>query len=199
MAAGDVIAVLDSDDLEAAVRRAQASLIEATARLADARREEARQRRIVEAGVAPSADLDAAVTQLQVTRAQLGTARANLESIEAQLAYTVIHAPVNGVVIERTVEVGEMVAPGGFYQPAGHRRARADRRSDLARGRGGHQRELHRADPARPARRRSRSTPCRTTSTTAPCGRSCRPPTGNGRWSRSRSRSTTGTHAWCRT
>ncbi|MDE2690255.1 MAG: efflux RND transporter periplasmic adaptor subunit [Acidobacteriota bacterium] len=114
VAAGDVIAVLDSDDLEAAVRRAQASLIEATARLADARREEARQRRIVEAGVAPSADLDAAVTQLQVTRAQLGTARANLESIEAQLAYTVIHAPVDGVVIERTVEVGEMVAPGGF-------------------------------------------------------------------------------------
>ena len=64
--------------------------------------------------MAPSFDLDAAVTTLQVARAQVGTARANLDSIRAQLEYTVIRAPVDGVVIERTVEVGEMVAPGGF-------------------------------------------------------------------------------------
>ena len=114
VAAGDLIAILDSADLEAAVRRAEASLIESTARLADAVREEARQRRIVEAGVAPSADLDAAVTTLQVARAQVGTARASLDSVRAQLEYTVIRSPVDGVVIERTVEVGEMVAPGGF-------------------------------------------------------------------------------------
>ena len=114
VAAGDLIAVLDSADLEAAVRRAEAALIESTARLADAVREEARQRRIVEAGVAPSADLDAAVTTLQVARAQVGTARASLDSVRAQLEYTVIRSPVDGVVIERTVEVGEMVAPGGF-------------------------------------------------------------------------------------
>ena len=114
VAAGDLIAVLDSADLEAAVRRAEAALVESAARLADAVREEARQRRIVEAGVAPSADLDAAVTTLQVARAQVGTARASLDSVRAQLEYTVIRSPVDGVVIERTVEVGEMVAPGGF-------------------------------------------------------------------------------------
>ena len=114
VASGDLIAVLDSADLEAAVRRAEAALVESAARLADAVREEARQRRIVEAGVAPSADLDAAVTTLQVARAQVGTARASLDSVRAQLEYTVIRSPVDGVVIERTVEVGEMVAPGGF-------------------------------------------------------------------------------------
>lgn len=114
VAAGDLIAILDSADLEAAVRRAEAALVESAARLADAVREEARQRRIVEAGVAPSADLDAAVTTLQVARAQVGTARASLDSVRAQLEYTVIRSPVDGVVIERTVEVGEMVAPGGF-------------------------------------------------------------------------------------
>ncbi len=114
VAAGDLIAVLDSDDLEAAVRRAEAALLESTARLADAMREEGRQRRVVEAGVAPSADHDAAITTLQVAKAQMGTARANLDSVRAQLEYTVIRSPVDGVVIERTVEVGEMVAPGGF-------------------------------------------------------------------------------------
>ncbi len=64
--------------------------------------------------MAPSADLDAAITTLQVARAQVGTARASLDSVRAQLEYTVIRSPVDGVVIERTVEVGEMVAPGGF-------------------------------------------------------------------------------------
>ncbi len=114
VAAGDLIAVLDSADLEAAVRRAEAGLLESGARLADAVREENRQRRIVEAGVGPAADLDAAITTLQVARAQVGTARASVDSVRAQLAYTVIRSPVDGVVIERTVEVGEMVAPGGF-------------------------------------------------------------------------------------
>ena len=114
VAAGDLIAVLDSKDLEATVRRAEAALIESMARLADGVREEARQRRVVEAGVAPSADLDAAITRLQVAKAQVGTARAGLDSIRAQLEYTLIRSPVDGVVIERTVEVGEMVAPGGF-------------------------------------------------------------------------------------
>ena len=114
VAAGDLIAVLDSLDLQATVRRAEAALIESMARLADAVREEGRQRRLVEAGVAPSADHDAAITTLQVAKAQVGTARANLDSVRAQLEYTVIRSPVDGVVIERTVEVGEMVAPGGF-------------------------------------------------------------------------------------
>ena len=114
VAAGDLIAVLDSLDLQATVRRAEAALIESMARLADAVREEGRQRRVVEAGVAPSADHDAAVTTLQVAKAQVGTARANLDSVRAQLDYTIIRSPVDGVVIERTVEVGEMVAPGGF-------------------------------------------------------------------------------------
>ena len=114
VAAGDLIAVLDSLDLQATVRRAEAALIESMARLADAVREEGRQRRVVEAGVAPSADHDAAITTLQVAKAQVGTARANLDSVRAQLEYTVIRSPVDGVVIERTVEVGEMVAPGGF-------------------------------------------------------------------------------------
>ena len=49
-----------------------------------------------------------------MAKAQVGTARAGLDSIRAQLEYTLIRSPVDGVVIERTVEVGEMVAPGGF-------------------------------------------------------------------------------------
>lgn len=111
---GDVIVVLDSEDLRAAERRAQAAVLEAQARLADAEREAARQGRMAAAGIAPQSDLDAAQTRLEVARAQVETARAQLDSVRAQLDYTVVRSPVDGVVIERQVEVGEMVAPGGF-------------------------------------------------------------------------------------
>jgi RND family efflux transporter MFP subunit len=57
---------------------------------------------------------DAALTRLAESRAVLGTARADLQAAEAQSGYATILSPIPGIVIERNVEVGEMVAPGGF-------------------------------------------------------------------------------------
>ena len=111
---GDIIAVLDSEDLEASVRLAEASLNEARARLADAEREFARQAELVEDRLTSQALHDAALTQREVALAQVGTAEARLNSAQATLDYTVVRAPIDGVVIERNIEVGEMVAPGGF-------------------------------------------------------------------------------------
>ena len=114
IATGDIIAVLDSEDLQASVNLAEASLNEARARLADAEREFARQADLVEDQLTSQALYDAAGTQREVALAQVGTAEARLNATEAQLDYTVVRAPIDGVVIERNIEVGEMVAPGGF-------------------------------------------------------------------------------------
>lgn len=111
---GDIIAVLDSEDLQASVNLAEASLNESRARLADAEREYARQADLVEDQLTSRALYDAAVTQREVALAQVGTAEARLNAAQAQLDYTVVRAPIDGVVIERNIEVGEMVAPGGF-------------------------------------------------------------------------------------
>lgn len=112
--AGDIIAVLDSDDLQASVRLAEASLNEARARLADAERELVRQAGLVEDQLTSQALYDTAITQRDVAVAQVGTAEARLNAAQAQLDYTVVRAPIDGVIIERNIEVGEMVAPGGF-------------------------------------------------------------------------------------
>ena len=114
IAAGAIIAVLDSEDLQASVRLAEASLNEARARLADAEREFARQADLVEDRLTSQALYDAALTQREVALAQVGTAEARLNSAQATLDYTVVRAPIDGVVIERNIEMGEMVAPGGF-------------------------------------------------------------------------------------
>ena len=114
IAAGDIIAVLDSEDLQASVRLAEASLNEARARLADAEREFARQADLVQDRLTSQAVYDAALTQREVALAQVGTAEARLNSAQATLDYTVVRAPIDGVIIERNIEMGEMVAPGGF-------------------------------------------------------------------------------------
>lgn len=111
---GDVIAVLDSADLRAAIDQYRANLVEMRAKLADAARERGRQEKLVAGGASPQSSLDAARTQEAVAAAEVGTAEARLRSAEAQLSYTVIRSPLTGVVIQKNVLVGEMVAPGGF-------------------------------------------------------------------------------------
>ena len=111
---GDTIAVLDSDDLMAELRQRQAAVLEARANLADARRQEARFARLLAEKAIAQAEYDAEATRLDVSEAQVSVAEANLANARARLEYAVITAPIPGVVIERRIEVGEMVAPGGF-------------------------------------------------------------------------------------
>jgi RND family efflux transporter MFP subunit len=111
---GQVIAILDSADVQAAVSQAEAGLAEARARLGDLEREAARRERLAEAGVIARAESESAAAAREVGKAQVDAAAARLSAARSQLAYTVVRAPLSGIVIEKNVEVGEMVAPGGF-------------------------------------------------------------------------------------
>ena len=112
--AGDVIVRLDSRDLDAAVLQAEARLAEAEANLADARRERERQEGLFAKGAVPEESRDAARTRHDVTEAQVLTATAELAAARAQRDYATIRSPLDGVILERNAELGEMVAPGGF-------------------------------------------------------------------------------------
>jgi RND family efflux transporter MFP subunit len=111
---GEVIAVLDSAELRAALRQAEAAVQEAEATLADAEREAARQTKLFEQDLTSEAARDAAQTRRDVAAAQVNTAKAAAEAARADLEQTVIRSPITGVVIAKNIEVGEMVAPGGF-------------------------------------------------------------------------------------
>jgi RND family efflux transporter MFP subunit len=111
---GDTIAILDSDDLVAALRQRRAALLEARANQADAQRQEARFARLLAENAIAQAEYDAESTRLEVAEAQVAVAEASLANARARLQYAVITAPIPGVIIERRIEVGEMVAPGGF-------------------------------------------------------------------------------------
>ena len=53
---------------------------------------------------------DAAVAQLDVSKAQIAQAQAALNQTSVDLNNTVIHSPVDGIVISRSVDVGQTVA-----------------------------------------------------------------------------------------
>jgi len=55
-------------------------------------------------------DLDTAIQAKKSAEAQLLSARAQLEKDRANLAYSVIRSPVSGVVVDRSVDVGQTVA-----------------------------------------------------------------------------------------
>ena len=121
---GEVIAKLDPSLLEAQVRqsranvtRAQADVERSRVQLTDARQKLDRATLLAARQIIATSDLDAAKlavesaeADMQAARAQLVQAEAALNQNEVNVTHTVITAPIDGIVIERSVDVGQTVA-----------------------------------------------------------------------------------------
>lgn len=121
---GQVLAELDTTRLAAQVERAQASVLAAQAQVANAQTtlDEAentlvRATSLADRGqVTPQALETATATRdrsrsaLQIAEANLAVAQADLKLQAAELAKTKIYAPIDGVVLTRSVDPGQTVA-----------------------------------------------------------------------------------------
>lgn len=121
---GDVIAELDPDKLEMAVKSAEARLASARAGVADAEATIAEtradlDRKTVLAGTkaASRADLDTAEAAYRraaagrdIAQAAVAVAEADLSQAETNLSKAAIRSPIDGVVLTRAVEPGQTVA-----------------------------------------------------------------------------------------
>ena len=127
---GQVIARLDPELFQAAVAQARANraaavanLEKARAQALDAQRQSERTSSLAERNLASAAERDtaqssAAAAQAQVKAAEgaLAQAAASLNQAEVNLAYTTIRSPIDGIVISRSVDVGQTVA-ASFQAP----------------------------------------------------------------------------------
>ena len=107
---GQVIAQIDSTVWETQLKDAQASLERAKANLEDAQRQYQRTKRLAAEKLVSDQDLDIKETSLKTTQASFQTAQAALDRAKANLGYCTITAPVDGVVVGRSVDVGQTVA-----------------------------------------------------------------------------------------
>jgi len=107
-----LLARLESRDLEAAVRQAQAAV-----RMADANRENAKAQcaRMVELhgrGSVTDKSLEDATAGCRVAEAAHDQAEANLAAAQVTLGYAEVRSPMAGWVVEKRIEAGDMATPG---------------------------------------------------------------------------------------
>jgi HlyD family secretion protein len=102
---GDIIARLDSTDLDAQQSEAKANWVNADAELK-------RQKNIFDQGLTTKSALDAAIANEAATRARV-------RYVEALLDYTIIRAPFTGVITAKRAFVGEAVSPFGSSPSGG--------------------------------------------------------------------------------
>ena len=121
---GDVVAKLDPQLFQASLQQAQASFASAQANVAkaeatllDANRQYERAKTQRAEGLASQQDVDTAQTAASVAKASVDAAksavaqaRAALNQDQVNLSLTIIKSPIDGVVISRSVDVGQTVA-----------------------------------------------------------------------------------------
>jgi HlyD family secretion protein len=113
---GQLIAQIDSTFLVQSVKDAEANLDKARAQYADSKRNFEREKALLERGLDSQLNYDAALTTYESNGAMLKSAQAALDRAKINLAYATIYAPIDGVVINRAVNIGQTVA-ASFSSP----------------------------------------------------------------------------------
>ena len=110
--AGTVLLRVTKAEQQAQFAAAEAQQNEALARLQEAQDEFERVKGVFEKKLVAQSALDKATADLKAAQQRNHAAIARVKQFEEQLRYTVVKAPYSGVVVERLVELGELVAPG---------------------------------------------------------------------------------------
>lgn len=128
---GQLLAKIDLAETEAIVKRAEAALEAARAgqaqagvTVARAEREQARVLKLKGSGLATQQQIDEAQTEteaakarLQAAVAQIRVADEDLRQAKARLAKGVVTSPIDGVVAERNVNVGDLASDAAAGKP----------------------------------------------------------------------------------
>lgn len=121
---GQIIAKLDEQLLKAQITSAmanlalqQANVAKAQVALADSDRQFKRQKTLQDQSLVAGATVEAAQVAYDTSRASLAASRASVqqaaasvEQAKTNLSYATIYAPTDGVVLSRSVEIGQTVA-----------------------------------------------------------------------------------------
>jgi membrane fusion protein, multidrug efflux system len=109
---GDVLAVLDTSQLELGVRSAEASLASAQSQLTNAQSVDERAKALAKDGFASDAQLQSSSQNLTAANARVESAKAQLDKAREQVGYAELIADYDGIVTATSIEVGEQIGAG---------------------------------------------------------------------------------------
>lgn len=107
---GQLLARIDPTLQQQAVTDAYAALERAQAQARQSQREFNRNKELMAAGLVARSEYEMTDSSLDVARANVKSAQVALERAKQNLEYTNIYAPIDGVVVERNVDLGQTVA-----------------------------------------------------------------------------------------
>jgi HlyD family secretion protein len=107
---GQILLELDDALLAAQQKQSAANVHSAQASLELATANEGRMRNLFAQEYVSRQELDTAIQAKKAAEAQLQLTQATVEKDRANMAYSVIRSPVSGVVVDRSVDIGQTVA-----------------------------------------------------------------------------------------
>ena len=107
---GQLLARIDPTLQQQAVQDAQAGVERVQSQYTMAQQEYDREKTLFDSKVITATEFGTAQSNYEVGKANLKSAQIALDKAKQNLSYTNIYAPIDGVVVERTVDVGQTVA-----------------------------------------------------------------------------------------
>ncbi|NUQ64156.1 MAG: efflux RND transporter periplasmic adaptor subunit [Pirellulales bacterium] len=108
----EVLIRLDDTDLTAKLRQASAALAAAEAARGQAAADEKRYAQLAKDRVVSQQEYEKMVTAVKSAEAEVRRAEETINELKATLDWATIRSPMNGIVIDKKVDVGDMVTPG---------------------------------------------------------------------------------------
>ena len=109
---GTLICRLDQTDVKAEVEQAQADLDIAQAELKQAQNTYERRQQLFEKGLISQEELDQNDLSVAQGKGKLIRARTALDQAQVRMSETIVKSPIDGVVLQKYVEVGQIIASG---------------------------------------------------------------------------------------
>jgi HlyD family secretion protein len=107
---GQLLAEIDKSTLIERLTQAEASLTSAESDLKYTKQNYDRIKQLYDVKAATEASYEEAINRLNQAETALANAKANLHQAEVNLSYAEIYSPINGVILDRSVDEGQTVA-----------------------------------------------------------------------------------------
>lgn len=109
---GDVLVRLDDADLQAKLKQALAAVTSAEATHEQALRDEKRNSDLLKSNAVSRQDCEKTATAVRSSAAELHRAEELVNEVRATLEWATVRAPMDGIVIDKKIDVGDLVQPG---------------------------------------------------------------------------------------
>lgn len=109
---GDVLVRLDDADLQAKLKQALAAVASAEATHAQVLRDEKRHRELLKSNAVSRQEYETTSTAARSSEAELHRAEEVVNEVRATLEWATVRAPMDGIVIDKKIDVGDLVRPG---------------------------------------------------------------------------------------